>query len=212
MKHRFRSQGCEGGKIMFSLGIDHPFYASILFVIFAIIASALFVFQLIFLQKLSILPVYALPLISICICLENCVSYQGTSITSDSTSAYAAYFFHSVEFPLFIIVMFEVALRLHEARSAHFWCLPFDQGAEVTNIPSLISLWIVRIIAIGLFVMNIFVLYGFDSTVTSSTSNASKTGFPDFDSNRDSRLLWLSLVPSLVLSGVCFYSSIAIYR
>jgi hypothetical protein len=100
---------------------------------FAVIAALLFCVQIICLQKLRAIPVYMLPLLSFCIVYENVVLYCGGDISATSSIAYSAYFFLSLQIPLFVIILFELTFRLHEARSTKFCCIPFDQSEGTFN-------------------------------------------------------------------------------
>lgn len=194
---------------MNSVGEDKKEYAKVLYVIFAIFCASVFTVQIVHLRKMKILPVFLQPLLSFCMCFENCLLSQGTNVRAHSPAANAGYFFHSLIFPIFIIILFEVTLRLHEARCTHFWGIPFEQGTKITYLPSLICVWVVRFIATGLFVMNIFATYGF---LESTVEPAGKGGYATFNKYPRSRHLWLSLVPSIVLSVFGYLMGIALYR
>ena len=194
---------------MNSVGQHQPKYARVLFVIFAIISAFAFGIQMLFLRKMRILPVFLLPIVSFCICFENSVLYQGDSITNHSDAANAGYLFHSLIFPLFIIILYETTLRLHEVRCAHFWCIPFDQGPAITHIPSMVSIWVVRLVAAGLFIMNIFSTF---SLLENSNALAGQGGYDTLKDQPHSVHLWISLVPSIVLGVVGLMMDIAIYR
>jgi hypothetical protein len=194
---------------MDTAGTEAKEYARVLYVIFAIIAAAIFVVDVVHLLKMKILPVFLLPLLSFSICFENCVLYQGDDIGPHSNPANAGYFFHSLIFPIFIIVMFEVTLRLHEVRCAHFWGIPFEQGSDITNLPTTIIIWIMRVIATGIFIMNIFAFYGL---LNAKNSLAGAGGYAALGEYPTSRHIWLSLVPSIVLSVVGYLMGIAMYR
>src|SRR4051812_32035699 len=102
----------------------------IIFIIIIVLSGICFLYQVMFLQKTKISPALLLPLLSFCICYENIVLIFGDSVNSESKTAYFAYIFHSFQIPLFILILFETSYRLHEVRSAHFFCLPFDQGQD----------------------------------------------------------------------------------
>ena len=73
---------------------------------------------MLFLSKLHILPAYALPLLSFCLAFINISLYFGESIEVKSHMANTLNLFQSLIVPLFVLVLFELTFRLHEARSA----------------------------------------------------------------------------------------------
>jgi hypothetical protein len=182
--------------------------------IFAVISGSLCIIQLLFLQKLNILSVYLQPLLSFCMTYENVALYLGSSISSKSAAANAGNFFHSLEIPLFIIVLYEVSFRLHEARSAQFlYCIRFDQGKSAMQWVAPISLWIVRLIATGLFVINILV--DFDVLRKQySSPEAGRGGYYSLGvrNNSTKLTLWLALIPPIVLSAAGLLIGISLYR
>ena len=192
------------------VGESNQKYESILFVAFAVIAGILGTLQLVFLQKLMIVPVLLLPFLSFCICFENSVLSQGNNVTPTSPLAQAAYVFHSFQIPLFVITLYEISFRLHEARSAHFCCIPFDQGPDITNIPGTTSLWVVRLIAAGLFVMNIFV--DFSLAKVPHSPDTGRGGYASLANDPTSKSLWLALIPPIFLSIIGIVIGIIVYK
>lgn len=188
---------------------NYPF--QILFMGYAVIASMLFFLQIIFLQKLAIFPVYILPFLSCFIAYENVVLYMGSSIETMSNVANAAYVFHSLQIPMFISIIFELAYSLHEARSARFCCIPFDQGEDVPKCISLVVLWTIRLICLGLFIMNILVDFNFASE-PSSKLYAGRGGYATLAEHSSMIPLWLALIPPMTLSVIGSYVALVIYR
>jgi hypothetical protein len=185
-------------------------YAYILFIIFAIIAGLLCIVQVRYLQKLGIIPVLLLPLLSFCVCFENSVLACGTAVGASSSVAMATYFFHSLQIPLFIIILYEVSYRLHEVRLVHFFCIPFDQGPDVNFLPAMLSIWFVRLIAAGLFVMNILVDYSFVSS--SGATKTAVAGYPYLAKHSTALSLILALIPPITLSAFAISIAFALYR
>jgi hypothetical protein len=75
-----------------------------------------------------------LPLLSFCLCFENVLLFRGDSIEKHSALTDAGHVFQALQIPLFIIIIYELPFRLHEARLAHFCCIPFDQGKYMLYI------------------------------------------------------------------------------
>lgn len=191
------------------IGQYQPYYAQILFVAFAVISSMLFVIQIVKLQKLKILPIYLLPFLSFLVCYQNSILYYSDNISSDSGAAYAGYVFHSLEIPLYIIIIYEVAQRLHEARSAKFFFLLFDEELKFTNINAIVSLWVIRFIATGLFVLNILTNF---SLIPNETPLIGSGGYMYLAENKYSLSLWLNLIPPIVLSFISITVGIVLFR
>ena len=188
--------------------------AAVLYMIFAVITGVLCLIQLIFLQRLNIWSVYWLPLLSFCMCYENVLLYLGDHISRHSSVAYAGNVFHALQIPIFIIVLYEVSYRLHEARSAQFlYYIRFDLGGSTTDLTALLSLWIVRTIAAGLFVMTLIT----DFSMLRRNHRSKVTGAAGYytfsrDDNEHSVSLWLNLIPPIVLTVAGITIGISLYR
>ena len=142
----------------------------VVFILFATIIGALVPFQLVFLQKLIIVPVRLLPLLSFCMCYENVVLALGDWVTSDSPAVISGNVFHSLQIPLFVIILYETTFRLYQARSLQLSCLRFDLGGSVHGALAELSLWGMRILAAALFTMNILADFAFlNGTTTLNT-------------------------------------------
>ena len=185
---------------------------------FGIVAILLFFVQIIFLQKLSILPAYVLPALSICIAFENVALFDGGNFSFDGPLADCVRFFHSLQIPIFVIVLFELAFRLHEARSARFGFIPFDQSADVINDWGLtikkitrVPLWTMRAVALGLLVMNILVDYRLIDSNESSLY-VHRGGYITLADHSSMMVLWLSLIPPMFLSVLGLYIALVLYR
>ncbi len=103
----------------------------VVFILFASTIGAMVPIQLIFLQKLIIVPVRLLPLLSFCMCYENILLGMGDWIDASSDVASAGNVFHSLQIPLFVIILYETTFRLYQARSLQLACLRFDLGGDV---------------------------------------------------------------------------------
>lgn len=103
----------------------------VVFILFATIIGAMVPMQLIFLQKLIIAPVRLLPLLSFCMCYENVLLAMGDWVSASSDVVSAGNVFHSLQIPLFVIILYETTFRLYQARSLQLACLRFDLGGDV---------------------------------------------------------------------------------
>ena len=169
-----------------------------LLIILAILSSFCFAWQVLYLQHLKILPTYVLPVVSFCICFENCVLTRGSNIDPDSVTASFTYVLHSLQTPLLITALYESAFRLHETRAVHFFCFPFDQGFEYQRILALGSVWLVRLIAAGLFVINLVV--DFHLVRENDDDKQGPGGHIYLSENKHDTDLWLALIPPIALS------------
>ncbi len=184
------------------LGSDPHHYAEILFMAFAVLSALLFLYQLRFLRTLRLVSIYLLPLLSFCICFQNVVLYSGDSIHPSSSVAKAAYVFASMICPLFIVIIYELALRLHESEFVHFLFLSYDEVMDgvPSSVPALgdLSVWILRVIALGLFIMGIFVNFAYIEY--GATTHSAEGGLEYLRHHSTSLSLWLGLIPPLFLS------------
>ena len=182
--------------------IDNTNYGRIVFVVFAVISAILGSISLIFLQRLNILPVYLLPLLCFFICYENTVLSLGDSISATSKLASAGNVFHSLTIPLFVIILHETSFRLYQSRSFQFCCIRFDQSNLSTkNYSALVLLWSIRIIAVGLFVMNI--LSDFNLVPASENCDSAKVaGYAAFVTDPYCGALILALIPPIFLAFI----------
>lgn len=179
------------------------------FVSFAVIAFTLFIIQAGFLQKLRMLPVILLPAISFLICFENCVLTRGSSLGKKSALAVVTLILHAMILPLMVLTMFELPFRLHQARTAHFLCIPFEQGVISRDIAKC-ALWGMRLMAVGLFVVNILV--NFDTVAVHKNSKSRLTGYTSFGKKYSSLQLWMSLLPAVFLSILAIVIAMVMQR
>lgn len=174
-------------------------YAFVIFIIVAAISVVLFLNQIFYLRKMTILPVYTLPLVSFCTCFENVVLALGSSVADNSLTVEFAKAFKSLEIPLLLLSLYEITHRLHEARSVNFFVLRFDEGSQFAKNFGELALWLIRFIATGLLVINIFVFYQFVPPSNDSIS-AGLGGYMYLAQHYKSLALWLALIPPMVLS------------
>jgi len=191
---------------------DDLVYKSVLFFIFGIIATVLLFLQIILLSKLKLIVVKLLPLLSFCIAFENFVLFVNTFIKLKIDTINTCNFFQALEIPIFFIFLFEMTLRLYEARSGPFCFIPFDIGEQYVKYRMLTLLWFVRLIAIGLFIINILINYNFINSNGNDGYIAGTGGYITLSKHYNSNLLWLSLIPSIALSSMGIFIMIQIYR
>jgi hypothetical protein len=188
-------------------------YEQILFFLFGSIALLLLVLQVVLLSKLNLLCVQLLLLLSFSIAYENFTLFANTFTSLSTEKVNACNFFHSLQIPLFFIFLFEITLRLYEARSAPFCFIPFDQGAQYVKFRMTIFLWFIRLVSIGLFIINILVNYDFiESNDTDGENIAGNGGYISLSEHSKSNVLILSLIPPILLSGMGILIMIQVYR
>jgi len=195
-------------------------YSLVLYLLFACIAVVCLCLQLAYLTKLFVLPVVLLPLLSVCVAYENVILYYYIACYGNCSIIPAigasAFVCHSLQIPLFIVVAWEIAFALHESRSAHFFCFALDQAEDgiVTNTPAIVCMWLVRLMACGLFIINILVDTSSTSYNDDAAALAGSGGYAYLASNhfRKNSTLWLALIPPITLSGFALAIGIVIYR
>lgn len=194
------------------IGNDSTELGMVFFMIFAVIAAILFIYQLKNLLRMKILPVFLLPFLSFCMLWENIILYLGSDV-QNNTIIDVSYVLYSLIIPLFVIIIFELSYRLFEARSANFLCIPFDErGTDNdslgTNYAALATLWFVRLCAIALFGLNIiksFSLFGYDSNIHG------RNGYKALESHPLSIDYWFSYIPPIFLSVISIVVGISLY-
>lgn len=191
-------------------GDDPSLRFVILFYGYAGIAAILCLYQLVFLQKMRLIPIYLLPLLSFSCCYENIVLARSNSIEADSLTAGFGYVFNSIIIPCFIIILYEMSFRLHEARQAHFFIFPFDQGSEFSTSLAELSIWLFRLLAAGLCAMNLYV--SFNNNSGSDSARAHRGGYLHLAKNNSSEILWLSLIPPIILTIFALLMGSVMYR
>jgi hypothetical protein len=187
---------------------NEPFETG-LYIAFAAIAGILFFVQIVFLQKLRMLPVYILPALSACICFENALLAGGGRSDPAWRISQFVTAIQALIIPFNVIIIFEMPFRLHQARTAHFLCIPFEQGPIISGLIAKLSLWVVRLFALGLLVINIIVNFKIPHA---ASNTAGKVGFVYFDEIDDEIHVWLGLLPPLILSVEAVVLSIVMQR
>jgi hypothetical protein len=187
-------------------------YEYVIFIVFAVLAAILGTVSLFVLQRLNILPVYLLPLLCFCMCFENTLLSFGSNISSNSKVAYAGYVFQSLEIPLFVIILHETSFRLYQSRSFQFCCVRFDQrNGKTAHHAAAVWLWSVRVIAVGLFVMNIFADFAFVPR-RDDCQSADVSGYVSFVTDPKCKTLVLALVPPIFLSFISITIGLMLVR
>ena len=126
---------------MTCFGNQTDFTQRVVFILFASTIGALVPVQLVFLQKVIILPVRLLPLLSFCMCYENVVLALGDLVSKTDNVVMAGNAFRSVQIPLFVVILYETTFRLYQARSLQLSCLRFDLGGSTDSFLAELSLW-----------------------------------------------------------------------
>ena len=173
------------------------------------LAVLAFLYQVIYLQKMTILPVYIIPIASLCIAYVNIALALGTRIGKDGAVAYISYICMSLTIPILLTTIVELSYRLFETRSAQFFCIRFDEAEGEEYSPTGATSYLVgmRILSLGLLAINILVYFEFipgDNTIYG--------GYIALEQNPSNLHLWLSLVPPMVLSFFSILVSIAVIR
>ena len=188
------------------------YYAGVLYVAFSVIGFLLVWVQVVFLQELALAPVYLLPLLTFCVTYENAVMYYSCNASgmADTATVAAGYVFNALIPSLFVLVLYEITFRLHEARQAHFFCLPMEQGGDVSSAPAVLLMWLVRLIAAGLFIMGILV--NFSIVSHSDAPHAGSGGYTYLAQHDQSLAVWLALIPPITVSAMTLCMSLALHR
>ena len=179
------------------------------YVAFASISFILFIVQVNYMQTLSMLPVIVLPVISFLMCFENCVLCRGSSVGGMSPLAVITIIFHSMILPLMMLTMFELPFRLHQARTAHFLFIPFEQGPLFSRDIAKSALWAMRVFVVGIFVVDIIADFNFR---VNKDGKAGLAGYSAFGNDRHAIDLWLSLLPSVLLALLAITISVIMQR
>lgn len=183
------------------------------YLVFAVLAAILLLYQLLVLRRLKIMSTYLmLPLLSFCTSYENVALYLSSQhlIHEEHVHFYIGYVLHSLVVPLFLLIMYEVTFRLHEFRNAHFFCFPLE--ISPSSIFAKITLWIMRLLCAVLCTINLIVefeWFGIDNNDPPKTGSA---GYMYLADNRRELSLWLALIPSLSLTVVGILVSMYIYK
>jgi hypothetical protein len=191
------------------LGQQNEPFETGLFISFAVISGVLFFIQIISLQKLRMLPVYLLPALSACICFENSLLAGGGRTEPSWRLSQFVTAIQALIIPFHVLIIFEMPFRLHQARTAHFLCIPFEQGDLISGTIAKVSLWLVRVFALGLLVITILVNFKLPHA---TIEEAGEVGFVYFNEIDDEIHMWLALLPPLFLSVEAVVLSIVMQR
>mmetsp|Transcript_571 Transcript_571/g.998 ORF Transcript_571/g.998 Transcript_571/m.998 type:complete len:402 (-) Transcript_571:330-1535(-) len=191
------------------LGEKNDLYETVIFSILAAVSFVIMLIQVLYLQKLKSLSVRVLPLLTLLVSYENACSAAGDAMSSDSIFANFSVIVIATILPLFFVVLFELPFRLHEARSAHFMCIPFEQGEVMYRSIALASLVSVRVFALGIFVVNALVNL---DLLKDENSRAGLGGYANAKEELESVHFWLSIVPSVVLALLALFISVLMQR
>jgi len=189
-------------------GQENESFETILFAVYAAIAAIMFCLQVAFLQKLKILPVFLLAVVSLCFCYENIILFLGKSVNENSTEAMIMYAVHSLEVSLLIVCIYETSYRLHEVRGANLISIELNELHSVTVDNW--SLWVVRLIAVLMCFINIIISYKLIPGV--DYFNAGGGGYVYLAEHPQSITIWLALLPPMMLSLVALNTSNIIAR
>lgn len=198
------------------IGFRQSLLSRVFFLVFAVICAISAILQLRFLRKLRILSVYLLPVLSFCMCYENILLYLSDNIDNDSTAANTGKVFYSMQIPLFLLIVFEVPCRLHEARSVQFFLIPFDQEKEVSKLPGELIISFMRLLAAGAFAINMFVNFS-DICMeqlhdSHECSLPLRGGYYTLADNSNNIALWMALAVPSYLFLVVFNMYISLHR
>lgn len=151
------------------------------------------------LRKLKVLPAYLLPLLCLTICCDNIVMALEETIHPSSSAARFAYVVHALHVPLFVLTLYEISYWLHRARYCSFMFFAFDEDRNHFNCAAYLSLWLMRIVALGLLAINIMINF---RLVDLDYKKAGRGGYIYLAENEQSVAIWLALLPSIALTLV----------
>ena len=189
---------------IYVFGSDHSdlgTWSHVMYIIFAVIALILLICQLLYLRRLKVISVYLLlPILSMCVMYENISLYLSSAhkIADEIVHMYIGYILQSITVPLFLIVLYEVIFRLHEFRNVHFFCFELEVSSD--SLGAKILLWLMRIIFVGLILMQLIVEFEWFDVNNQQPIGAGSAGYAYLIDNPGSVALWLSLFPSICLS------------
>lgn len=183
------------------------------YITFAAVAAIVFLLQIVLLRRLRIMTTYLmLPLLSICVAVENVALYLGSAIDVDHTtsSMYVGYVLNSLIVPLFLLILYELVFKLHEFRNAHFLCFELEVDAE--SRPAQVLMWIMRIICVGLVAIKLIVEFGWLGVDNKDPAKTGSAGYAYLIDHSHSMALWLALIPSMCLSMFGALVSLYIFK
>lgn len=191
-------------------GNDNPLYAYVLFVIFAILAGLMLIYQAIFLQKMKILPVYFIVLASICFCYENAIMAVGDNLEIDSPAVKIMYALQALEIPLLTVCLYETAYSLYQEKGANMAIVDVEEQLDINCTMACTGLWFTRLVAVCLLVLGLLVNY--QLIPNQDYMNAGNGGYIYLAEHPHSLPVWLALIPPIVLSMIGLFTSGAVAR
>mmetsp|Transcript_20374 Transcript_20374/g.45335 ORF Transcript_20374/g.45335 Transcript_20374/m.45335 type:complete len:216 (+) Transcript_20374:115-762(+) len=141
-------------------GESNEGYETIFFIAFAALAGLLFIVQVLFLQRLKILPAYMIAIVSLCFSYENIILAFGRRIDEGSLPVRVMYGVHAVQVSLLIMCIYETSYTLQEVRGANLLTIEFGDDEAETGIVVRVgnwSVWVVRLLAVVLCGINVII-------------------------------------------------------
>lgn len=185
-------------------------YAFVLHIAFAIIAGLLLICQVVFIQKMKIMPVYLVIILSICMCYENCILAAGAQLQPDSAAVEIMYAVHALEVPLLILCLYETVYCLYEEKGASLSLVHVEEASPETFTLAIVCLWLIRFVAVCLLVLNLLINY--QLIPNQDYKAAGSGGYIYLAKYPHSLPIWLSLIPVIVLSLVSLASAYSVAR
>jgi hypothetical protein len=185
-------------------------YAFILHIAFAIISGLLIIFQAIFIQKMKILPVYFIVIVSICFCYENSIMAAGGSLSPDSAAVEIMYALQALEVPLLALCLYETVYCLYDEKGANLEITSIEERKHAQITLAVACLWLVRCVAVCLLVLGILVNY--QLIPNQHYMAAGSGGYIYLSKHPQSLPIWLALIPPIILSIVGLVTAFLVVR
>jgi hypothetical protein len=173
----------------------------VLYLIFALLAAAMLVYQLTMLRRLKLFAShFCLPILSFCMVYKNTLLYLSCMMPSDGItdgSVGVGYVLGAAITPLMMLIIHETTYRLHEFRNVHF--LWFDLEVNGENDGAEAVLWVNRLISFGFFLIGLSLSFNWGGLDNSSPAYVGSGGYMYLKGNTNSTAMWLDLLPNLFL-------------
>ena len=145
-----------------------------------------------------------------CLCYENLILSYGDKISWNSNISRARYIIHSLQFPLFIVFFFETS-KPDSSDSFTFHLMKATKPDELSRV---FPFGLSELFAFILFCLSLLVDFGLltDDPRDTTPKAAGRASYKYLAEHSESGTVWLSLVPSIVLSLFDILVSFAIYR
>jgi hypothetical protein len=130
----------------------------------------------------------------------------------------AIFVLQALEVPILLVVVFELTYLVHKRRSVNFCGMYFDEGRRIdsTAVMSCMLRNSIRSLATVLLIMGLLVNFDLihsDAPVDELAGRAGWWSLFEEDESINAKVhLLLSLIPTAVLTLVCFYLSIMLWR